>query len=58
MIRAAAGEKITDESWEVRGKWQITNVRRRWHGGNYGLATIPKQLKASGVKANMMRYGG
>jgi len=34
----------------VRDEWRKTNVRR---GGTYGLATIPIQLKASGVKKSI-----
>lgn len=54
--RAAAGEKITDESWVLRDKWQLTGRRPtsgNHGGGNYGLASAPKQLKASGVKSNI-----
>jgi hypothetical protein len=46
-LRTAAGEKITGESWVVRDIWQMTSIKR---GGNYGLATIPIQLEAYGVK--------
>ena len=35
----------------MRDKWQTTNVNRR--GGNYGLGTIPKQLKANGIKSHI-----
>lgn len=52
--RKAAGEKITDESWVVRDEWQTTNIRRR-SGGNYGLATVPIQLTALGVKKSIER---
>ena len=48
--RTAAGEKITGDSWVVRDEWRKTNVRR---SGTYGLATIPLQLKASGVKKSI-----
>jgi hypothetical protein len=49
--RTGAGERVTGETWLVRDKWQTTNVRRR--GGNYGLGTIPKQLKANGLKSDI-----
>jgi hypothetical protein len=50
--RTAAGERVTGESWVVRDEWQKTNVKRGCCG-TYGLATIPIQLKASGVKKSI-----
>jgi hypothetical protein len=38
------------ESWVVRDIWQTTNIKR---GGNFGLATVPIQLTAAGVKRSI-----
>lgn len=51
--RMAAGEKISGDSWVLRDKWQLTGRRPTGGDGNYGLASAPKQLKASGVKSNI-----
>jgi hypothetical protein len=49
-IGPAAGEKITDESWVLRDKWQTVNVKR---GGYHSLVTRPRRLKSSGVKSSI-----
>lgn len=46
-FRKSYGENITNESWVMRDIWQTTNVT---YGANWGLATIPQQLKSSAIK--------
>jgi len=51
-FRASYGENITGESWVMRDVWQTTNVN---YGARWGLATIPKKLKSSGIKRLLER---
>jgi integrase len=47
--RKAAGESINSESWLMRNLWDVTTPTGK------GLATIPVQLKSSGLKRLMER---
>ena len=51
-FRASYGEKITGNSWLMRDLWQTTNMN---YGARWGLATIPKKLKSSGIKRLLER---
>jgi hypothetical protein len=48
-FRAGAGEKITKDSWLMRDLWDTRVADGR------GLASVPKRLKASGVKRLLER---
>ncbi|KAA2282963.1 hypothetical protein [Candidatus Nitrosocosmicus sp. SS] len=51
-FRASYGEDINGESWLMRDLWQTTNVR---YGARWGLATIPKKIKNTGIKRLLER---
>jgi len=51
-FRASYGEKINDESWLMRDLWQTTNVS---YGARWGLATVPKKIKNTGIKRMLER---
>ena len=51
-FRASYGEKITGESWLMRDLWQTTNVS---YGARWGLATVPKKIKNTGIKRMLER---
>jgi hypothetical protein len=51
-FRASYGEKINDESWLMRNLWQTTNVS---YGARWGLATLPKKIKNTGIKRMLER---
>lgn len=42
--RKTSGEEITEKSWVMRHLWNAKKGRK------YGLVTVPKKLKSSGVK--------
>ncbi|ALI34771.1 hypothetical protein NMY3_00559 [Candidatus Nitrosocosmicus oleophilus] len=51
-FRASYGENINDESWLMRDLWQTTNVS---YGARWGLATVPKKIKNTGIKRLLER---
>jgi site-specific recombinase XerC len=50
--RKLHGEEIAGESWLMRDLWQTTDTN---YGAKFGLATIPKKLKSSGIKSLIER---
>jgi integrase len=42
--RKASGEEVTSESWLMRNLWDVTTPKGK------GIVTIPKRLKATGIK--------
>ena len=42
--RKRCGEEITEESWVMRNLWDVTTPKGK------GVVTIPKRLKAAGIK--------
>jgi integrase len=42
--RKASGEEVTSESWLMRNLWDVTTPKGK------GVVTIPKRLKATGIK--------
>ena len=42
--RKASGEEVTSESWLMRNLWDVTTPKGK------GVVTIPKRLKANGIK--------
>ena len=42
--RVGCGEKVTTESWLMRNLWDVTTPKGK------GVVTIPKRLKATGIK--------
>ena len=50
--REQHGEKITSDSWIMRGLWQTTTMN---YGAKFGVATFPKKLKSSGIKSLLER---
>lgn len=42
--RKQSGETITGESWLMRNLWDVTTPKGK------GIVTIPKRLKATGIK--------
>jgi hypothetical protein len=46
--REKYGENITGDSWVMRDLWQTTSMN---YGAKFGLATLPKRLKSSGIKS-------
>jgi integrase len=51
-FRASYGEDINGESWLMRDLWQTTNVS---YGARWGLATVPKKIKNTGIKRMLER---
>ncbi len=51
-FRASYGENINGESWLMRDLWQTTNVS---YGARWGLATVPKKIKNTGIKRMLER---
>lgn len=51
-FRESYGEQIDDNSWLMRDIWQTTNVH---YGARLGLATVPRELKSSGIKRLLER---
>jgi len=49
IYRKECGEKLDDESWLMRNIWDVTTPKGK------GLVTIPKQLRADGIKRLMER---
>jgi hypothetical protein len=47
--RAECGEMINNESWLIRNLWDVTTPTGK------GIVTMPKQLKAEGIKRLMER---